>query len=140
MKIKLIKRYKLQHLYKEKGTILEVTTSFGEQLIKKGIAELEKQFNALHKSIKGSSGIDSKNLSGADLKKVIAGIKEVESAQKSRIKTTNDLSKAEKEAFSEATMYSFFVGPSLTPITNGRMPRGSLNASNPKPVIKATTA
>ena len=39
MKVKLIKRYKLQHLYKEKGTILEVTTSFGEQLIKKGIAE-----------------------------------------------------------------------------------------------------
>ena len=27
------------YLYKEKGTILEVTTSFGEQLIKKGIAE-----------------------------------------------------------------------------------------------------
>ena len=27
------------YLYKEKGTILEVTTAFGEQLIKKGIAE-----------------------------------------------------------------------------------------------------
>ena len=53
--------------------------------IKAGIAELEKQFNALHKSIKGSSGIDSKNLSGADLKKVIAGIKEVENAQKSHM-------------------------------------------------------
>jgi len=39
MKVRLIKRYKLQYLYKEKGTILEVTTSFGEQLIKKGIAE-----------------------------------------------------------------------------------------------------
>ena len=39
MKVKLIKRYKLQYLYKEKGTILTVTTSFGEQLIKKGIAE-----------------------------------------------------------------------------------------------------
>ena len=39
MKVRLIKRYKLQHLYKEKGTILTVTTSFGEQLIKKGIAE-----------------------------------------------------------------------------------------------------
>ena len=39
MKVKLIKRYKLMYLYKEKGTILEVTTSFGEQLIKKGIAE-----------------------------------------------------------------------------------------------------
>jgi len=39
MKVRLIKRYKLQYLYKEKGTILTVTTSFGEQLIKKGIAE-----------------------------------------------------------------------------------------------------
>ena len=44
MKVRLIKRYKLQYLYKEKGTILTVTTSFGEQLIKKGIAEdLEKK-------------------------------------------------------------------------------------------------
>ena len=44
MKVKLIKRYKLQYLYKEKGTILTVTTSFGEQLIKKGVAEdLEKK-------------------------------------------------------------------------------------------------
>jgi len=39
MKVRLIKRYKLMYLYKEKGTILTVTTSFGEQLIKKGIAE-----------------------------------------------------------------------------------------------------
>jgi len=39
MKVRLIKRYKLQHLYKEKGTILTLTTSFAEQLIKKGIAE-----------------------------------------------------------------------------------------------------
>lgn len=39
MKVRLIKRYKLQYLYKEKGTILTVTTTFGEELIKKGIAE-----------------------------------------------------------------------------------------------------
>ena len=39
MKVRLIKRYKLQHLYKEKGTILTLTTSFAEELIKKGIAE-----------------------------------------------------------------------------------------------------
>ena len=30
--------------------------------------------------------------------------------------------KAEKEAFSEATMYSFLEGPSLSPITRGRIP------------------
>ena len=46
----------------------------------------------------------------------------------------------QKEAFSDATIYSFLDGPSFTPITNGRIPRGSLKASNPKPVIKATTA
>jgi hypothetical protein len=39
MKIRLIKRYKLQHLYKEKGTILDVVTSYGEELIEKGVAE-----------------------------------------------------------------------------------------------------
>jgi len=39
MKIRLIKRYKLQHLYKEKGTILDVVTSYGEELIEKGVAK-----------------------------------------------------------------------------------------------------
>ena len=60
--------------------------------IKKGIAELEKQFNDLHKSIKSSQAIKTKNLGGEDLKKIIAGIEGVNKAQQSRIKTTNKYS------------------------------------------------
>ena len=43
-------------------------------------------------------------------------------------------------AFSEAIMYSSLVLPFLMPIIRGRIPLGSLNATNPKPVIKPITA
>jgi len=69
---------------------------------KKGLAELERQFNELHKTIKTNQSINSKNLGGEDLKKIIAGIEDVNKAQRSRIKTTNDLGKAEKERAKEA--------------------------------------
>ena len=62
MKIKLIKRYKLQHLYKEKGTILEVTTSFGEQLIKKGIAEDLEIKEVVKKEVKKDLNLPKDNI------------------------------------------------------------------------------
>ncbi|MBE9489017.1 MAG: hypothetical protein IMY67_01865 [Bacteroidetes bacterium] len=64
----------------------------------KGFSELNKQLASLHKSMKSISKIDSKNMSGGDLKKVIAGHKEVEVLKKERIKTTNELSKAQTKA------------------------------------------
>jgi hypothetical protein len=39
MKVRLIKRYKLQNLYKEKGTILTLSKYFADELISKGVAE-----------------------------------------------------------------------------------------------------
>ena len=46
----------------------------------------------------------------------------------------------EKRAVSEDTTYSFLFFPFLIPIDKGLIPRGSLNARIPYPVIKATTA
>jgi len=62
MKVRLIKRYKLQHLYKEKGTILTVTTSFGEQLIKKGIAEDLEIKEVVKKEVKKDLNLPKDNI------------------------------------------------------------------------------
>ena len=62
MKVRLIKRYKLQHLYKEKGTILTVTTSFGEQLIKKGIAEDLEIKEIVKKEVKKDLNLPKDNI------------------------------------------------------------------------------
>jgi len=62
MKVRLIKRYKLQHLYKEKGTILTVTTSFGEQLIKKGIAEDLEIKEIVKKEVKKALNLPKDNI------------------------------------------------------------------------------
>ena len=47
---------------------------------------------------------------------------------------------AENNAVSEETTYSFLFLPFLTPIVKGLIPKGSLKATIPYPVIKATTA
>jgi hypothetical protein len=62
MKVRLIKRYKLQYLYKEKGTILTVTTSFGEQLIKKGIAEDLEIKEVVKKEVKKDLNLPKDNI------------------------------------------------------------------------------
>lgn len=62
MKVRLIKRYKLQHLYKEKGTILTVTTSYGEQLIKKGIAEDLEITEVVKKEVKKDLNLPKDNI------------------------------------------------------------------------------
>jgi len=62
MKVRLIKRYKLQHLYKEKGTILTVTTSFAEQLIKKGIAEDLEIKEVVKKEVKKDLNLPKDNI------------------------------------------------------------------------------
>ncbi len=62
MKVRLIKRYKLQHLYKEKGTILTLTTSFAEQLIKKGIAEDLEIKEIVKKEVKKDLNLPKDNI------------------------------------------------------------------------------
>ena len=62
MKVRLIKRYKLQHLYKEKGTILTLTTSFAEELIKKGIAEDLEIKEVVKKEVKKDLNLPKDNI------------------------------------------------------------------------------
>jgi len=66
MKIRLIKRYKLQNLYKEKDTILTVTQSFGEELIKKGIAEDLEVKEVVKKEPKKVVNLQKKNNNNND--------------------------------------------------------------------------
>tara|TARA_R110002051_G_C8658281_1_gene488610 strand:+ start:91 stop:312 length:222 start_codon:yes stop_codon:yes gene_type:complete len=66
MKIRLIKRYKLQHLYKEKGTILTVATSYGDELIKKGIAEDLEVKEVVNKEAKKVVNLPKKNNNNND--------------------------------------------------------------------------
>ena len=67
----------------------------------KGFKELNKQLADLHKSMSSTSKIDPKNMSGEDLKKVIAEMKEIERIKKERLENSEKLRKAEKKAFDE---------------------------------------
>ena len=66
--------------------------------IEKGLAELEKQFKDLDKSIKATSKIKPDEISGAELKKILEEMKKMEALRKERLATEKKLREARKKA------------------------------------------